>query len=45
MYKCLECGKETEIVLKTSRKVQCAYCGYRILRKMRPLVPVRVQAR
>lgn len=45
MYKCIDCGKEVELELKGARKIQCPYCGYRILEKMRPTVPKRVEAR
>lgn len=45
MYVCIDCGKTVEIELKSARKVQCPYCGYRILRKVRPPVPKRIPAR
>jgi DNA-directed RNA polymerase subunit RPC12/RpoP len=45
MYKCLGCGREVEIDLKTAKKVICPFCGYRILRKTRPVVAKKVQAR
>ena len=45
MLKCIDCGRTVEIDLKTARKIQCPYCGYRILRKERPLIPKRVLAR
>ncbi len=45
MYKCIDCGKEVKIELRTAKKVQCPYCGYRILRKVRPPIPRKVLAR
>ena len=45
MYKCINCGKDVEIDLKAARKVQCTYCGYRILTKVRPPVAKTVMAR
>ncbi|MBI4181523.1 MAG: DNA-directed RNA polymerase subunit P [Candidatus Aenigmarchaeota archaeon] len=44
LYKCINCGKEVDLDLKAAKKVQCAYCGYRILEKIRPPVVKRVQA-
>jgi DNA-directed RNA polymerase subunit RPC12/RpoP len=44
MYRCLNCGKEVEIKLETARKIQCPYCGYRILKKDRPKLTRRVEA-
>jgi len=45
MYKCLSCGKEVELDLRVSKKVICPFCGYRILKKNRPLVANKVRAR
>jgi DNA-directed RNA polymerase subunit RPC12/RpoP len=45
MYKCLECGREVEIELKSAKKIICPFCGYRILKKDRPTVVKRVKAR
>ena len=36
MYKCVDCGKEIKIDLRTAKKIICPYCGYRIIRKPRP---------
>jgi len=44
MYKCLNCGKNVEIDLKTAKKVICSHCGYRILLKDRPKVVRTVKA-
>ncbi len=35
MYKCLNCGREVKIELKSAKKIICPFCGYRILRKAR----------
>ena len=35
-YKCVDCGKEVEMELKTAKKIICPACGYRILKKVRP---------
>jgi DNA-directed RNA polymerase subunit RPC12/RpoP len=34
-YKCVNCGKELEIDLEKAKKIQCPYCGYRIVEKKR----------
>jgi len=41
----MNCDKEVELDLKTARKIQCPFCGYRILLKPRPKVIKRVLAR
>ena len=45
MYKCIDCGREVQLDLKTARKIQCPFCGYRILTKERPTIPKRVPSR
>jgi DNA-directed RNA polymerase subunit P len=45
MYKCLECGREVEVELRTAKKIICPFCGYRIIRKDRPVVVKRVRAK
>jgi DNA-directed RNA polymerase subunit RPC12/RpoP len=45
MYKCLECGREVEVELRTAKKIICPFCGYRIIRKDRPKVVKRVRAK
>ena len=45
MYKCLECGREVEVDLGSTKKIICPFCGYRIVRKDRPTVVKRVHAR
>ena len=45
MYKCLSCGRDVDIELKTTKKIICPYCGYRILTKKRPKIPKKVIAR
>lgn len=42
MYKCTACKKVTA---KIDEKVRCAYCGARIMIKLRPEVVKRVLAR
>lgn len=44
MYKCLNCGKNVDVILKTAKKVICPQCGYRILVKARPKVVRTVKA-
>ena len=44
MYKCLKCGKEVKLDLKTTKKIICPFCGHRILEKTRPKVVKRVEA-
>ncbi len=44
LYTCLNCGREAELELSTAKKIQCPFCGYRILKKPRPSIPKRVQA-
>jgi len=43
-YVCINCGKEAELDLNTAKKIQCPFCGHRILKKPRPTIPKRVQA-
>jgi len=46
-YECVRCGAKVmtdELELRGGR-VKCTYCGYRILRKIRPPVVKRVPAR
>lgn len=45
MYKCIECGREVDVELRTAKKIICPFCGYRILKKSRPVVSKRVHAR
>jgi DNA-directed RNA polymerase subunit RPC12/RpoP len=44
MYKCVSCGREVKIELRTAKKIICPYCGYRILRKTRTGVANKVLA-
>lgn len=44
MYKCLDCGKEVKMELKSAKKLICPYCGYRIIMKTRASVAKRVEA-
>jgi DNA-directed RNA polymerase subunit P len=45
MYKCIDCGKEVKIDLKTAKKIICPACGYRILEKPRTKVIRKVLAK
>lgn len=45
MYVCLSCGKEVDIDLRTAKKIICPFCGYRILKKSRPVVLKKVEAK
>ena len=45
MYKCVECGKEMDIDLQKTKKIICPYCGYRIIRKPRPPVIMKVESK
>ena len=45
MYKCLSCGREVEVDLNIAKKVICPFCGYRILKKTRPVSIKKVQSR
>ncbi|MBL7169457.1 MAG: DNA-directed RNA polymerase subunit P [Candidatus Aenigmarchaeota archaeon] len=44
VYKCVICGKEVDITLSTAKKIQCAFCGKRIIFKPRPSVAKTVKA-
>ena len=45
MYKCMDCGKDVKLDLRTAKKIICPYCGYRIIRKPRPEVIKKVKVR
>ena len=38
MYKCINCRKDVKIGTKSIIKMQCPYCGYRIIEKQRPKI-------
>lgn len=44
MYKCLLCGRKIKIDIRTTDKIICPSCGYRILEKQRPSVVKKVMA-
>ena len=45
-YKCVQCGAIiTSDQLASMLGIKCPYCGYRILRKMRPPIVKRIKAR
>jgi DNA-directed RNA polymerase subunit P len=47
VYECLRCGAKvsTEELELRGGEIKCTVCGYRVLKKMRPPVVKRVQAR
>lgn len=45
MYKCVNCGRDVKVELNTATKVQCTYCGYRIIEKKRPKITKTLKAR
>lgn len=45
MYRCVSCGKDVELDLSSGKKVICPFCGYRIIKKTRPLTVKKVRAR
>ncbi len=45
IYKCVDCGKEVNIELKSAKKIICPSCGYRILKKVRPNKSTKVMVR
>ncbi len=46
MYKCISCGKEImKTKMKTIKKIQCTYCGYRIIEKSRPKIIKKLKVR
>ena len=45
-YECINCGsKITADQLAMTPEIKCPYCGYRILRKVRPPIVKHVKAR
>ena len=44
MYKCQNCNKLIEIEISSDKKIQCPYCGFRIIKKIRPPVTKKVLA-
>ncbi|MBU2520384.1 MAG: DNA-directed RNA polymerase subunit P [Nanoarchaeota archaeon] len=45
MYKCQSCTKDVKIEFSTNQKIQCPFCGFRIIRKTRPPIIKKVLAR
>ncbi len=46
MYECISCGQRlTADQLSMTPEIKCPYCGYRVLRKVRPPIVKRVKAR
>ncbi|MBI2674973.1 MAG: DNA-directed RNA polymerase subunit P [Candidatus Aenigmarchaeota archaeon] len=44
-YKCLNCGKNVQLDLKSAKRVICQFCGHRMLIKIRPKIAKRVVAK
>lgn len=44
MYRCILCGKDVEIDIINVKRVQCPFCGNRVLEKKRPNIIKRVNA-
>ncbi|MBS7644703.1 MAG: DNA-directed RNA polymerase subunit P [Candidatus Bathyarchaeia archaeon] len=45
-YTCVNCGsKVTSEELELTPEIKCPFCGYRVLKKMRPPIVKRVKAR
>ena len=46
IYKCVRCGKLINADrLALMVEIKCPYCGYRVLRKIRPPIVKKVKAR
>jgi len=46
LYQCISCGEKlTMDQLAMTPEIKCPFCGYRVLRKVRPPVVKRVKAR
>jgi len=46
LYQCISCGEKlTMDQLAMTPEVKCPFCGYRVLKKVRPPVVKRVKAR
>jgi len=47
VYECVKCGAEVSLEELDLRGggVKCTYCGYRVLRKIRPPVVKRIKTR
>lgn len=45
MYRCISCRREVKVEPKTTPKIQCPYCGYRIIEKMRPKIVKKLRAK
>jgi DNA-directed RNA polymerase subunit P len=44
VYECTHCGtKQTLEELSKFPEIRCKNCGYRILKKVRPVVPKRIE--
>jgi DNA-directed RNA polymerase subunit P len=46
LYQCISCGEKlTMDQLAMTPEIKCPFCGYRVLKKVRPPVVKRVKAR
>jgi DNA-directed RNA polymerase subunit P len=46
LYQCISCGEKLTLdQLAMTPEVKCPFCGYRVLKKVRPPVVKRVKAR
>jgi DNA-directed RNA polymerase subunit P len=46
LYECLNCGSKVSLEeLSMTPEIKCPYCGYRVLKKVRPPIVKRVKAR
>jgi len=45
-YECLSCGSKVTLEeLALTPEIKCPYCGYRVLKKVRPPIVKRIRAR
>ena len=45
-YECLNCGSKIGLEeLSVIPEIKCPYCGYRVLKKVRPPIVKRIKAR
>lgn len=46
LYQCISCGEKLTLdQLAMTPEIKCPFCGYRVLKKVRPPVVKRVKAR
>lgn len=45
-YQCLNCGSNVSLEeLSLTPEIKCPFCGYRVLKKVRPPIVKRIKAR